>query len=92
MEHTLAHQGFVLLMPAVHPDAVALSPTQLTALSEGRLTVICPFAEPCTTRGNALLRNRRIAEWSDSLWIPSVRPGGALETLAHEYRHKCIAH
>lgn len=77
-------------MPAVHVDAVALTTTQLTAISDGRLLVIYPFADTHTTRDNALARNRLIAEWSDALWIPAVRPGGSLQALKHAYGHKCI--
>lgn len=92
LEQTLASGSHAILMPVVAPEAVALSPGQLTALCDGRLLVICPFAEPHTTRENALNRNRAIAEWSDALWIPAMRLGGSLQVLSREYAHKCLDH
>jgi putative transposase len=75
-------------MAAVAPEQVGLSGEQLQRLAEGRLLVLCPFAETRTTRENALARNRLIAECSDRLWIPAVRPGGSLEKLKQENKHK----
>ncbi|MEI6890578.1 MAG: hypothetical protein V5783_00265 [Pontiella sp.] len=42
------------------------------------------------TRENALRRNRLVAEWCNTLWIPAARRGGSLESVKQEFKDKLI--
>lgn len=75
---------------AVVPENVGLTDHELRRLADGRLLVICPFEEEHTIRENALKRNRLVADWCNTLWIPSTRKGGSVETMKGEYEHKLV--
>lgn len=79
-----------IMIPAVRAESVGLTSAQMDRLNAGELLVLCPFEEVRTTRANALARNRLIAGWCERLWIPAVRPGGALEKLEQEFAARLI--
>ncbi len=85
-----ATQAPAIRVAAVAAEQVGLSTAQLQRLADGRLLVLCPFAEPRTTRANALARNRLVADRANKLWIPAARPGGSLEKLRQEFRQKLM--
>jgi putative transposase len=83
-----AAEAPAIRVAAVEPQRIGLTNDELTRLDDGRLLVLCPFEEECTTRENALKRNRLVAERCDKLWIPATRKGGSLEKLKMEYKDK----
>ena len=68
----------VILCPARGLSRLRIGKIAKTAVEEGRLLLVSPFAENIrrATAGLAAQRNRLVAALSDARWVPHAAPGG----------------
>jgi predicted Rossmann fold nucleotide-binding protein DprA/Smf involved in DNA uptake len=72
----------LILCPAREIEHLQIPKDWKPALDADRMLILSPYAEKRADRHTAQKRNKLVAQWADTLYVPFSTPGGALEALA----------
>lgn len=77
----------LIICPPKHPDTARIPAKWRSALGEGRLVIISPFAPTVrrTTEANAIIRNEFVAALSKCLLVPHASAGGRVSSTAAQH-------